>query len=140
MEKHLQKRSSNPTDLPMRRFYRVCTIILATSWGLTLSSCWKGASEKFPEESVQEEKQAGDDTPDHQEEFWVRLKGKVNPNMVEGAYQKYGLKVLERVTDSLETSSNTWIMTYDQTSLAAEDMLKILKYSQFVSEAAFHKD
>ena len=87
--------------------------------GALISSC--GNSKKITEQAVV------------QNEIIAQLKGRVKPQQVVGAYQRYKIKTVERV----EEATNTWLFSFDAQLIQPAEMLHIMKNSQFVATAKF---
>lgn len=68
-------------------------------------------------------------------EIVAQLKGKVKPEQVIGAYQKYKIKTIKMV----EKSTNSWLFSFDNNLITPEEMLFIMQNSQFVSSARFNQ-
>ncbi len=69
-------------------------------------------------------------------EIIVQLKGRVKPQQLTGAYQRYDLKLLRAVSEA----TNLWLFTYNTDKIAPEEMLNILRNSQFATNAEFNKE
>lgn len=66
-------------------------------------------------------------------EIVATLRGKVKPQQVEAAFQKYKMKSIKVI----DKSTNTWLFTFDKTLIDADQFLKSLQDSQFVKSAKF---
>lgn len=64
-------------------------------------------------------------------EVVIHVRGKVKTTMLEGAYQRYQLKVKE----AIDAKKNIWLFTYDPQSISLADLQKMLEDSQFALKA-----
>ena len=64
----------------------------------------------------------------------VDLKGRVDPSVVISGLQKYELKLVK----SINKEANQWVFMYNPDVVSADEMLKILKYEQWMEDAWFY--
>lgn len=62
----------------------------------------------------------------------IKLKGKVKPDFIVGAFKNYDLKILSPI----DINKNIWLVTWDKSLITTEEIVKKLRYSQFSSDAA----
>ena len=68
-------------------------------------------------------------------EIVAQLKGKVKPKQVVLAYPMFKIEMEKEIN----ASTNTWLFSYDTSLITADEMLHLMKNSQFVSTAEFRK-
>lgn len=61
------------------------------------------------------------------------LRGKVKPQQVESAFQRYQMTLLQ----SIDRDTNTWSFSFDENSINPDEFLKSLQDSQFIKSAKF---
>lgn len=67
------------------------------------------------------------------DEIVATLRGKVKPQQVEAAFQKYEMKAIK----AIDESTNAWLFTFDKTLIDPDLFLNSLQDSQFVKFAKF---
>ena len=109
----------------MKQHSVLFVIVLASSLLFSLSSCngGKKTTESRAEKGL------------IITEIVAKLKGKVKPQTVVVAYQRYQLETIKVI--SKET--NTWLFTFDNSLIEAKEMLFIMENSQFVSTAKYNR-
>jgi len=61
----------------------------------------------------------------------IQLRGKVKPEQLVGAFQKYEFKALE----SINKENNTWLFSFNNDKISAEEVVRMMKDSQFANSA-----
>ena len=102
----------------MKYLSSIFVIVLASTLFFNLSSCSDG--KKMTSTVVKNE-------------IVATLRGKVKPQQVVAAFQKYKL---ERVK-VMDRNTNTWLFTFDKTLIDPDQFLSSLQDSQFIKSAKF---
>lgn len=102
----------------MKYIPSVFVVVLASAFFSFLSSCSDG--KKMTSTSVQNE-------------IVATLRGKVKPQQVEAAFQKYKMKSIK----AIDESTNTWLFTFDKSLIEPDQFLSSLQDSQFIRSAKF---
>jgi hypothetical protein len=66
-------------------------------------------------------------------EIVATLRGKVKPQQVVAAFQKYKMKSIKVI----DKSTNTWLFTFDKKLIDPDQFLSSLQDSQFIKSAKF---
>ncbi len=66
-------------------------------------------------------------------EIVATLRGKVKPQQVEAAFQKYKMQSIK----AIDQSTNTWLFTFDENLIDPDKFLSSLQDSQFIKSAKF---
>jgi hypothetical protein len=66
-------------------------------------------------------------------EIVATLRGKVKPQQVVAAFQKYEMEIVKVI----DKNTNTWLFTFDKTLIDPDQFLNSLQDSQFIKSAKF---
>ncbi|MFK7773572.1 MAG: hypothetical protein AB8F94_15590 [Saprospiraceae bacterium] len=66
-------------------------------------------------------------------EIVATLRGKVKPQQVVAAFQKYKMETVK----SIDKNTNTWMFTFDKTLIDPDEFINSLQDSQFIKSAKF---
>ena len=102
----------------MKNLSFIFVIILTTAFFTFLSSCSDG--KKMTNAVVKNE-------------IIATLKGKVKPQQVEAAFQKYKMKSIK----AIDKNTNTWLFSFDKALIEPDLFLNSLQDSQFIKSAKF---
>lgn len=68
-------------------------------------------------------------------EIVATLRGKVKPQQVVAAFQKYKMKTVKAV----DKNTNTWLFSFDENLIDSDEFLNSLQDSQFIRSAKFRE-